>query len=236
MKLNCAIVDDEFLARQYLKNYVERISFLDLAGDYDSPLLILEQLKQNSIDILFLDIQMPDISGLDFIKTLNSQPYIILTTAYKEYALEGFELNVVDYLLKPISFDRFLKAVNKVTERIRKEGKLGTGGDDVPVLKDSYMTIRADRKWYKFNYDDLFYVEGQKAYVTFHTKNKKITALFSLKELEDKLPAGMFLRIHKSFIVSIKHIETLEGNMIGICGQKLPVGSSYRSQVDNLFS
>ncbi len=236
MRLTCVIVDDEFLARQYLKDYVERISFLDLVGDYDSPLMILEQLKQNAIDILFLDIQMPDISGIDFIKTLHTQPYIILTTAYKEYAIEGYELNVIDYLLKPISFDRFLKAVNKVTDRLRKEGKFNTGMDEEPVLKDTYMTIRADRKWYKIHYDDLFYIEGQKAYVTFHTRNKKITALFSLKDLEDKLPAGMFIRIHKSFIVSVRHIETLEGNLIGICGQKLPVGSSYRTQVDNLFS
>lgn len=236
MKLNCVIVDDEFLARQYLKDYVERISFLDLVGDYDSPLMILEPLKQNAIDILFLDIQMPDISGIDFIKTLHTQPYIILTTAYKEYAIEGYELNVIDYLLKPISFDRFLKAVNKVTDRLRKEGKSDTAVDEATVLEDAYMTIRADRKWYKIHYDDLLYVEGQKAYVTFHTKNKKITALFSLKDLENKLPAGMFIRIHKSFIVSVRHIETLEGNLIGICGQKLPVGSSYRAQVDNLFS
>jgi DNA-binding LytR/AlgR family response regulator len=236
MKLNCVIVDDEFLARQYLKDYVERISFLNLVGDYDSPLMILEQLKQNAIDILFLDIQMPDISGIDFIKTLHTQPYIILTTAYKEYAIEGYELNVIDYLLKPISFDRFLKAVNKVTDRLRKEGKFNTGADEAPVLEDTYMTIRADRKWYKIHYDDLFFIEGQKAYVTFHTRNKKITALFSLKDLEDKLPASMFIRIHKSFIVSVRHIETLEGNLIGICGQKLPVGSSYRTQVDNLFS
>jgi DNA-binding LytR/AlgR family response regulator len=236
MRLKCVIVDDEFLARQYLKDYVERISFLDLVGDYDSPLMILEQLKQNAIDILFLDIQMPDISGIDFIKTLHTQPYIILTTAYKEYAIEGYELNVIDYLLKPISFDRFLKAVNKVTDRLRKEGKFNTSVDEAPVLEETYMTIRADRKWYKIHYDDLFYIEGQKAYVTFHTRNKKITALFSLKGLEDKLPAGMFIRIHKSFIVSVRHIETLEGNLIGICGQKLPVGSSYRTQVDNLFS
>lgn len=236
MRLKCVIVDDEFLARQYLKDYVERISFLELVGDYDSPLMILEPLKQNAIDILFLDIQMPDISGIDFIKTLHTQPYIILTTAYKEYAIEGYELNVADYLLKPISFDRFLKAVNKVTDRLRKEGKFDAGVDEAPVLEDTYMTIRADRKWYKIHYDDLFYIEGQKAYVTFHTRNKKITALFSLKDLEDKLPAGMFIRIHKSFIVSVRHIETLEGNLIGICGQKLPVGSSYRTQVDNLFS
>jgi DNA-binding LytR/AlgR family response regulator len=241
MKLTCAIVDDEFLARRYIRDYVEKLPFLDLVGDYDSPLMILEELKRNAIDILFLDIQMPDISGLDFLKTLNPQPYVILTTAYKEYALEGYEHNVIDYLLKPFSFDRFLKAINKVVDKVQKERAAGNhrksaGEGSIPVMEDTHMTIRADRKWYKINFDDLMYIEGQKAYVTFHTRTKKITALISLKELEESLPAKLFIRIHKSFIVSIKHIETLEGNMIGICGQKLSVGSSYRQQVNSLFN
>jgi len=238
MKLTCAIVDDEFLARQYLKDYVEKLPFLELIGDYDSPLMILEELKRNAIDILFLDIQMPDISGLDFLKTLNPQPYVILTTAYKEYALEGYEHNVIDYLLKPFSFDRFLKAVNKTAEMIRKErsaGKRPDSGDARPLVGENFMTIRADRKWYKINFDDLIYVEGQKAYVTFHTRTKKITALVSLKELEETLPPEKFIRIHKSFIVSIGHVETLEGNLVGISGQKLSIGSSYREKVNSLF-
>lgn len=239
MKLTCAIVDDEFLARQYIRDYVAKLPFLELVGDYDSPLMILEELRLNTIDILFLDIQMPDISGLDFLKTLNPQPYVVLTTAFKEYAIESYEYNVIDYLLKPFSFDRFLKAVNKVADVIRKEktGVNGKNSSDIaaPVIGDSYMTIRADRKWYKINFNELRFIEGQKAYVTFHTTTRKITALMSLKELEETLPAELFIRIHKSFIVSINHIETLEGNMIGICGQKLSVGSNYREQVNNLF-
>jgi|WetSurSiteA1Bulk_404760.scaffolds.fasta_scaffold00754_7 DNA-binding LytR/AlgR family response regulator len=240
MKLTCAIIDDEYLARQYIKDYVERLPFLELKGDYDSPLMIMEELKSNAIDILFLDIQMPDITGLDFLKIINPLPCVILTTAYKEYALEGYEYNVVDYLLKPISFERFLKAINKAADKIEKERSLGKGADSLhragPLVQEGFMTIRADRRWYKINYDDLYYVEGQKAYVTFHTRNKKITALFSLKELEGSLPADRFIRIHKSFIVAVKHIETLEGNMIGIFGQKLAVGSNYRESVDKLFN
>jgi two-component SAPR family response regulator len=147
MKLTCAIIDDEYLARQYIRDYIERLPFLDLVGDYNSPLLIMDELKRNAIDILFLDIQMPDITGIDFLKILNPQPYIILTTAYKEYALEGYEHNVVDYLLKPFSFDRFLKAINKVVDMVEKE-RIGR----------TYMTIRADRKLYKINYDDLIYI------------------------------------------------------------------------------
>jgi DNA-binding LytR/AlgR family response regulator len=241
MKYQCAIVDDEFLARQYLKDYVNRLPFLKLIGDYDSPLLILEELSDNNVDILFLDIQMPDISGLDFLKTLHPQPCIILTTAYKEYALEGYEYNVIDYLLKPFSFDRFLKAVNKAVDRIERDkaaygaGK-ENGTENQPVMDTDHLVVRADRKWYKINYDDLFYIEGQKAYVTFHTRTKKITALISLKELEESLPRERFMRIHKSFIVSVRHIETLEGNMLGICGVKLSIGSNYRDQVNNYFN
>jgi len=224
MKLTCAIIDDEYLARQYIRDYIERLPFLDLVGDYNSPLLIMEELKSNTIDILFLDIQMPDINGIDFLKILNPQPYIILTTAYKEYALEGYEHNVIDYLLKPFSFDRFLKSINKVVEKVEKERHGHT-----------FMTIRADRKLYKINYDDLIYIECQRAYVTFHTTQKKITALIAMKELEDKLPGDQFIRIHKCFIVSIKYLESLEGNMIEICGKKLAVGSSYRDQVKKIL-
>ncbi len=224
MKLTCVIIDDEYLARQYIRDYIERLPFLDLVGDYNSPLLIMDELKRNAIDILFLDIQMPDITGIDFLKILNPQPYIILTTAYKEYALEGYEHNVIDYLLKPFSFDRFLKAINKVVDMVEKER---TGR--------TFMTIRADRKLYKINYDDLIYIEGQRAYVTFHTTQKKITALISMKELEEKLPGDQFIRIHKCFIVSIRYLESLEGNMIEICGRKLAVGSSYRDQVEKIL-
>jgi DNA-binding LytR/AlgR family response regulator len=240
MMLNCAIIDDEFLARQYIREYVSKIPSLNLVGDYDSPLLILDELKNHRIDILFLDIRMPDISGLDFLKVINPQPIVILTTAYKEYAVEGYEYNVIDYLLKPFSFERFMKAVNKAADILQRERMIPEENPEKdsmpePIIESDHIIIRADRKWYKINYEDLWIIEGQKAYVTLHTKNKKITALISLKELENLLPPDKFLRIHKSFIVSIKHIETLEGNRIGICGQQLSVGSNYREKVYQLF-
>lgn len=240
MILNCAIIDDEFLARQYIRDYVSKLPYLHLVGDYDSPLLVLEELKQNKIDILFLDIQMPDISGLDFLKIINPSPCVILTTAYKEYAIEGYEYSVTDYLLKPFSFERFVKAVNKAADQIEHERMIPEGLNERennanPIVDPDHIVIRADRKWYKINFDDLLIVEGQKAYVTFHTKTKKITALISLKELETLLPHDKFIRIHKSFIVSIRHIETLEGNLIEICGKKLSVGSNYRDNVYQLF-
>ncbi len=238
MTIRCAIIDDEYLARQYIADYVQKVPFLELKGEFNSPLKAIDLIKAGKIDLLFLDIQMPDITGLDFLKTLDKKPYVIITTAYKEYALEGYELNVSDYLLKPFSFERFLKAVNKVLEQ--KEKAPGTGtqlSDDQPetTLHDDYIVIRADRKHYKVNYEDLIYIEGRKAYVTFYTSSKRITALASLKDLEEKLPEKQFIRIHKSYIVSVKKIDLLEGNQIEIGSKKLPIGKSYKKGVDNLF-
>ena len=241
MKLRCAIVDDEYLARKYLKDYVAKLPTLELIGDYNSPLKAMELIKSGGVDLLFLDIQMPDITGIEFLKTMDRAPHVVLTTAYEEYALEGYELNVVDYLLKPFSFERFLRAVNKVQELEEKNQRIRSGeheSSDVnlkPQLKEDHLIIRADRKLYKINYEDLLYIEGQKAYVTFHTKKKNITALASLRDLEEQLPSSLFLRIHKSYIVSIHEIESLEGNRVEIGGTYLSVGKSYRQDVERIF-
>ena len=239
MKLNCVIIDDEFLARKYLKDYVTKHPLMELAGDFNSPLKAMELIKSGEIDLVFLDIQMPDITGIDFLKTMEKMPHVVLTTAYEEYALEGYEHNVVDYLLKPFSFERFLKAVNKVQELEEKNRKVAeTEPGDVmqkPQLKEDHLIIRADRKLYKINYEDLLYIEGQKAYVTFHTKKKNITALASLRDLEEQLPSSHFMRIHKSYIVSIHEIESLEGMQVEIGGIRLSVGKSYKAAVEKVF-
>ncbi|SMO51070.1 LytR/AlgR family response regulator transcription factor [Gracilimonas mengyeensis] len=247
--LKCAIVDDEYLAREYIKDYIHKLSFVELKGDFNSPLKVMDLLKKGEVDLLFLDIEMPDLSGLDFLKTLDQQPYIVITTAYSDYALEGYELNISDYLLKPFSFSRFLKAVNKVSEAVEKDRKLSShtarraASNDAdspresapPDIYDDYLIVRADRKYYKINYEDLIYIEGQKAYVTFHTENKKITALFSLKELEEQLPSDRFVRIHKSYIISVRKLSSLEGNMVEIADQYLPIGRTYRYKIEELF-
>jgi two-component system, LytTR family, response regulator len=237
MKIRCIVVDDEALARKYLKDYISKIPFLEFVGDFNSPLKAYDLLEQGKVDLMFLDIQMPDITGLDFLRSLDRKPYVILTTAYKEYALEGYELDITDYLLKPFSFDRFLKAINKVNSRILStEKKEETSSFNQTDFHDDYIVIRADRKYYKINYDDLIYIEGQKAYVTFHSDGKKnITALASLKDLEEKLPEKRFIRIHKSYIVSVKKIDSLEGNQIEIANEKLPIGKSFKVNVSELF-
>jgi DNA-binding LytR/AlgR family response regulator len=239
MNLKCVIIDDEFLARKYLKDYVTKHPMLELVGDFNSPLKAMEIIKTGVVDLLFLDIQMPDITGIEFLKTLDRAPHVVLTTAYEEFALQGYELNVVDYLLKPFSFERFLKAVNKVqelTEMNQQAGMPATSDVNLkPQLKENHLIIRADRKLYKINYEDLLYIEGQKAYVTFHTKKKNITALASLRDLEEQLPSSLFIRIHNSFIVSIPEIDSLEGNQVEISGKLLSIGKSYRSGVEKIF-
>ncbi len=239
MKIRCLVIDDERLAREYLKNYISKVPELELVGDFNSPLKATELIKSGDIDLLFLDIQMPDITGVDFLKSLNNKPEVIFTTAYQEYALEGFNLNVVDYLLKPFSFERFFQAVNKVIDKLKS--KEASNSDNKPIIPaqtsftDDYISIRADRKFYKINFKDLYYIEGQKAYVTFNTSKKNITALASLKELEDSLPKDKFIRIHKSYIVAIQEIVSLEGNTIEINDMQLPVGKSYKDDVLKLF-
>ena len=238
MKIKTLVIDDEHLAREYIKDYIQKLPFLAFVGDYNSPLKAIDQIKAGQVDLLFLDIQMPDITGLDFLRTLNNPPHVIITTAYKEFALEGYELNVSDYLLKPFSFERFLSAANKVLAKMDVTESTKTAkvpGEQDTTLHENYLVIRADRKHYKINYEDLIYIEGQKAYVTFHTAEKKVTALASLKDLEEKLPSNQFIRIHKSYIVSIKNIASLEGNLIDVAGQHLPVGKSYKEVVERVF-
>lgn len=239
MKIKCLVIDDERLAREYIKNYINKIPQLELLGDFNSPLKAMDLIKSGKVDLIFLDIQMPDITGVDFLKSLTNAPEVIFTTAYQEYALEGFNLSATDYLLKPFSFERFFQAVNKVIDKLENKGSsfndFPTSIQSQTTFEETYLTIRADRKFYKINFDDIIYIEGQKAYVTFHARNKRITALASLKELEDKLPTKQFIRIHKSFIVAIREILSLEGNTIEVSQIKLPVGKIYKDDVLKVF-
>ncbi|MCW3804540.1 LytR/AlgR family response regulator transcription factor [Plebeiibacterium marinum] len=239
MKIRCAVIDDERLAREYIINYIAKIPQLELIGDFNSPLKAMDLIKEKKVDLLFLDIQMPDITGINFMKSLDHKPEVIFTTAYQEYAIEGFNINATDYLLKPFSFERFFQAVNKVIDKfeLKNDPRNSHITDEQTQTKiaDTYLTVRADRKLYKINFDHIKFIEGQRAYVTFHTHNKKITALASLKDLEDSLPEKDFIRIHKSYIVSVKEILSLEGNIIEVDNVKLPVGKNYKEAVLKIF-
>lgn len=243
--LKLLIVDDEYHARKLLSEYVSKLPFIELAGTASNVFEAMGVLQKEKIDVMLLDIQMPEITGFDFASNLKNPPFIIFTTAYSEYAVDSYELDVADYLLKPIAFPRFLQAMTKVTERKRKEEANAVPVNNaLPAVQneskaekqdEDNIVIKSGAKLYKINYSDLLYIEGQREYVTFHTAKQRITALFSLKDLDEKLPSNQFIRIHKSYIVSIKHIESIERNMLQIAEKKLPVGGSYKENLMNLF-
>ena len=235
-KWKVLVVDDEHPARVLLSEYVQKIPALELVEKHSNALDAMQTILSSHIDILLIDIQMPDLTGLDLVKNLKKKPITIFTTAYSEYALESYELEATDYLLKPISFSRFLQAINKAIEKLSTQNVniLQNQYSDEPRLTNvtrDYLVVKADHRLYKVNYIDLVYIEGQREYVTFHTKNRKITALYSLKELENQLPEDMFIRIHKSYIISFRYLETLEGNFITLSNVKLPIGASYRDML-----
>lgn len=219
-KYNVLIVDDEFLARKLLTEYVSKVDFLNLVDTCPDATKAMEVLNTEQIDIILLDIQMPDISGMEMLRLMNNKPAVILTTAYSEFAVDAFALGVVDYLLKPFDYIRFMQAINKAVNSTVSEIQSETSND--------YIMVKADYKLYKVNFDDLLFIEGQHEYVTFHTKTKRITALYSLRNLEDTLPKDKFVRTHKSFIVSIKNIEDIDKTNVTVSGNKIPVGASYR--------
>ena len=229
------IIDDEPLALDVLETYIEQMPELQLVGRCSNALEANEFLRKNQVDLIFLDIQMPRLSGVDFIKTLASPPMFIFTTAYSEYALEGYELNAIDYLLKPISIDRFMKAVNKAMEQfeLRKKDESGestTAGEGV-----EFFFVKADKKLVKIKYDDILYIEGLKDYVIIRLEQGRVVTLQTMKSLEDKLPLTRFKRIHRSYIFSIDKIHAVDGTSVDVYekGQikQLPIGKNYRDEI-----
>ena len=228
MNLNCLIVEDEPLARKLMTDYVRKISYLNLVDACSSPLAAMEILRQQSIDLLFLDIQMPEITGISLLKALQKKPMVVLTTAYSEYALEGYELDVVDYLLKPITFERFLRAVEKASQRRTAPAQQVV---EKPVTADSsqpFVFVKDGTKMVKVRWEDILYVEGLKDYVTIHTKQQKVVTLQRLKALEDQLPSDKFIRIHNSFIVAVDAIEVIHKGEVQIGNALIPISDTYR--------
>lgn len=240
--INCLIIDDEELARVLLTKYVARLPFLNLIGTCKNPIEAMTIMASTDVDLLLLDVQMPGLTGIQFLKSMNAQPQVILTTAYKNYAIEGFELNVADYLLKPFSFERFLKAVLKVKDTIQlrnsstKSSNTALSSNDEDSNK--YLKVHADYKIHRIALDDILYIQSMREYVAFHTVNaKRILSLNSLKKLEQELSQTQFIRVHKSYIVATDKVKSLERNQLLIGDIKIPIGSSYKSQVmEKLFS
>ena len=232
---SCIIIDDEEIGRDLLENFIGRIPHLELLGKFSNPLEALSGIRVESVDLIFLDIQMPEMTGIEFLKTLSSAPAIIFTTAYDRYALAGYELSVIDYLLKPFSFTRFLQAVNKATELIdlrhkaKKETLQKTPTNNQSPLE--FLLINADHKLHRLYLKHILYIQSMKEYVTYFTDQGKIMALGSLKSLEEKLPSTDFMRIHKSYIVAKNRVKNLQGNQLDIGDSILPIGGTYRDEV-----
>ena len=228
MKLNCVIIEDEPLARNLMIEYVKKVPSLNLIEAFSNPLAAMETLRSASIDSLFLDVQMPEITGISLLKILKKRPLVVLTTAYSQYALEGYELDVADYLLKPITFERFLKSVDKITQRLEAVAVIQPSPVEQSSSSSPFIFVKDGTKLVKVKLDEILYIEGLKDYVTIHTTHQKIVTLQRLKTLEEQLPANKFIRIHNSFIVSLDAIDVIQKNEVQIKGATLPVGDTYR--------
>ena len=226
----CMIVDDEPLARNVLKNYLTNLDAFELVGEASNVIEAFSMMEQVKVDLIFLDINMPQLSGLDFIKTLENKPAIIITTAYREYAVEGFELDVTDYLVKPITLPRFMNALNKFRRAIAAPGQEAIT-PSTPALEENFLFIKADKRMVKTYFDEILYVESLKDYVRVVTETEQLITHSNLSNFTDLLPGHLFMRIHKSYTISRAKIKALEGNSIEIGGRKLPIGRNFQQSV-----
>jgi DNA-binding LytR/AlgR family response regulator len=241
MKMNCIAVDDEILALKKIQRFAEKIDYLNLVGTFDNALSTFSFLRENKVDLIFLDIQMDEFTGIQLLETLKDPPYVILTTAFDEYALKAYELDVIDYLLKPIPFERFIKAVEKVYLRYLKDENHQIPSQ--PQLNPSenggqpdYTFIKSGNKTVKVYYDKILYIEGQRDYLQIHTEDNKIMTLLNFKKMQELLDPSKFVRVHKSYIISIDKIDYIENNAIKIKQKLIPVSSTYKVAFFNLLN
>jgi len=227
--IHCIIIDDEPLARKGLKEYINDVDFLHLEAEFDNPLKATKLLSENKIQLIFLDIQMPKITGLEFFKTLQHAPPVIFTTAYPQYALDGFELDALDYLVKPVSFERFLKAALRAKEYYEVRNK--NISEVQAANKEDFFFIKADNKLVKILFDDILYIEALQNYVSIHTKTKKYITYLTFKSIEEYLPSDQFIKTHKSFIVAASKIDNIDGNDIRIGEYHIPISRTSKDEV-----
>ena len=229
MKINCIVIDDEPLARQGIKEYIGEVDFLNFVGEFESPLKATSLLSTTGVQLIFLDIQMPKITGLDFFKTLKNPPPVIFTTAYPQFALDGFDLNALDYLVKPISLERFLKAAHKAKEfyDLRSRNQNESNKEDYT----DHVFIKVDGKLVKILLENILFVEALQNYVAVHTKEKKYVSYLTLQSIAEFLPADTFIKTHKSFIVAINKVDSIDGNNLQIANHLIPVSRSQKEEV-----
>lgn len=228
MNIKCIVIDDEPLARKGILEYISQVEFLQLEGVYDDAGKLYALLEEKEIDLLLLDIELPRLSGIDFIKSLKKSPLVIFITAYPDYALQGFELDVVDYLMKPVPFPRFLKAVNKAREILcsRQPEKLSSFREMV-----DYFFVKENGRYTKVHFEEVLFVEALQNYVAIHTTGKKLLSYNTMTQFEKQLPGNLFMRIHKSYLVSLQKIDSIEGSQVGIKAFKIPCSRNIKEQL-----
>jgi DNA-binding LytR/AlgR family response regulator len=229
MQLNCMIVEDEPVARKGLEEYVKEVAFLNLVGQAENAIKAAGLMSERPVDLMFLDIQMPKLTGIEFLKTMKNPPLIIFTTAYSEYALEGYALDVVDYLMKPITFERFLKAAQKAYDlhQLKKASSLHE------KVSEDHFFVKCDGKFEKVFFNEVTYIEGLQNYAIIHTVNRKLITYITMTSVEQQLPKDQFLKVHKSFIVSIQQVKAIEGNEILIGQARIPISRTLKDEVVN---
>jgi len=224
MEIKCIVTDDEPIARKGLRGYIEKINYLSLIGECEDALQLNTLLKTEKPDLLFLDIEMPYLSGLDLLSNIQNPPKVIITSAYEKYALKGYELDVIDYLLKPIPFERFVKAVDKVYHLLEKESAKDT---------NDYIFVKSDKQLKKIFFEDILFIESMENYINIYTTSSKEVVYSTLKLFLESLPSDLFLQVHRSYVVNIKHIHSIEGNMLHIGNYEAPVARNLREQAFN---
>src|SRR5450759_4849740 len=228
-EIKCIIIEDEPLAVKVLSDYILQVPFLELQGTFKDAILATDWLRHNNTDLIFLDIHLPKLKGMAFLKTLTHPPAVIITTAYHQYAVEGFNLNVTDYLLKPFDFERFLNAVTKVKTAEREKPKSNESSE----IKD-FIFLNAERKKVKILFSEIVYIESQREYIRIITTKREYISKMSTHEIEDLLPANLFKRIHRSYIISISKIESYTAEIVEVNGVSIPIGRGYRDIIENL--
>lgn len=228
------VVDDEPFALRLIEGYIRKTPFLDFCGSFSNPLKALEYINSNEVGLIFLDINMPELSGMQFVRSLAKPPGIIFITAYPEFGAESYEYNIIDYLLKPVEYERFLKACNRASKMLERNSP----ATHLPVesTQPGFILVKSGLKYFRISLDEILYIEGAGNYMTFHTREKKIMSLLTVAELLELLPPADFIRIHKSFIVAIDKIDSIESNDVIIRGREIPIGATYKQLFFNRIS